>query len=88
MNMFKERHSELHSYLKPKMDWELGKRNGLISHRSIPFTSQIAYLDCLIFYRMPDPEFTVSEIKGLVGKYTIILHLSILFTFTSYSCSI
>lgn len=87
MNMFKERHSELHSYLKPKMDWELGKRNGLISHRSILITLQIihihAYLDCLIFYRMPDPEFTVSEIKGLVGKYTIALHLSILLTFTS-----
>lgn len=26
----------------------------------------------ILKHRMPDPEFTVSEIKGLVGKYKVL----------------
>lgn len=71
MNTCKERRSGFHSSLKRRMDSGSGKNkfwgniSDLVAHFLFYYLGWL--LSCNL-HRMPDPEFTISEIKGLVGK--------------------
>lgn len=79
MNMCKGRLSGCRSSLKRRMDSASGDKTVILylicCHTWILATGRCVHWDKLrksLFFnlhRMPDPEFTVSEIKGLVGKY-------------------